>query len=310
MNRLFIVGAAKSGTTSLYKYLKQHPDLFFSPVKEPNYFSDVFPLTNSEKTKPIEGKEYHSKVINSKKDYDKLFSAADSGKYKYLCESSNSYFFDKNSASKIKHEYPDSKIIIMIRNPIHRAYSHYKMYYNSGIEKNHSFYEALKKDQQKKNKVWGKDFCYIDLGLYNIQFQRYAKLFDKSQIHILIFEDFIKNTQQNLIETSNFLGISPNKFESNIFNEKHNESLVPKNIIIKSLFRLKNDFYYVSENLPSGLKIFLKRKFFKKEIKKSIEDKAVSLVVKKTIKDFKQFEQNLPTDLVKNYTSRYFKNVL
>jgi|SRR5690606_28790757 len=278
MGRLFIVGAAKCGTTSLYNYLKGHPELYFSLVKEPNYFSKVYPLTNSEKIRPKKGKEYHSKVITDKFVYDSLFDDANLVQHKYLCECSTSYLFDKDSARLIKATYPDAKIIVMLRNPVHRAFSHYKMYLNSGVEKNENFLNALISDYQKKEKVLGRDFAYIDIGMYYKQLSRYYHEFDSSQIKIVIFEEFIKNVPQALLEIGHFLGISTTYFKEMKFGKTHNESLKPKNNFIKFLVILKNKFYYLFDFMPNSIKYRLKSFLLVKDSDKTINPKAVAYI--------------------------------
>ena len=136
---LFIVGAAKAGTSALHAILSEHPNIFMSPVKEPNYFSSDLLVDNfnSEQKKKFKNEKIqflnngavrpcHQLYVRNKTDYLRLFKDADS-KVKYCGEASVSYLFSKIAAQKIKEFNPVSKIIIILRNPVERAFSHFLM---------------------------------------------------------------------------------------------------------------------------------------------------------------------------------------
>ena len=129
------VGAPKSGTTSLFAYLKTVPDIFMPEIKEPNYFSIV--------NVP---KDSHSKPIRDKKKYLELFKKVKDEKI--IGEASVSYLSDPKAPKLIHKEVPDAHIIIIIRDPIERAYSHYFNKVRSNIEKK-SFHEAI--DEKRCN---------------------------------------------------------------------------------------------------------------------------------------------------------------
>ena len=127
----FIVGAAKCATTSLYRYLANHPDVFMSTPKELNYFSAT-ELKNQELY-------YNEKVISNLGDYEEIFHNADADGKKILGEASVSYLFYPSVPKKIFEYNKNAKIIIILRNPIERAFSHYLMderlgYVNIGFE--------------------------------------------------------------------------------------------------------------------------------------------------------------------------------
>ncbi len=172
-----IVGTAKAATTSLYYYLKQHPDIFLCSPKEPLFLAfaneaidfnqDIHPITR----------------IN---DYGKLFVAKES--YKAIGEASTLYLYkyEKSIKNIIKYlpEREKTKIIILLRNPIDRAFSHYMMRRRHGLEKL-SFEKAI---EQEKNRINEKFyFGYIDMGYYYEQVKAYKSIF--KNIKIILFED-------------------------------------------------------------------------------------------------------------------------
>src|SRR5882672_9220913 len=111
----FIVGAPKAGTTSLYYYLSHHPEVFMSPVKEPNFFSY---------DETVKQNLYHKeKGVGKFEEYRQLF-ASSNGHHKAIGEASVSYLFYPSVPQRIHELVPKAKIIISLRNPVERAYSH------------------------------------------------------------------------------------------------------------------------------------------------------------------------------------------
>ena len=108
-----IIGAQRCGTTSLYDYLSHHPQIIPSPVKELFYFDDYY-------TRPI---EWYKSFFPTKKEQEKL--ERDLVASVITGEASPSYFFHPYAAKRIKETLPQIKLILVLRDPIERAYSHY-----------------------------------------------------------------------------------------------------------------------------------------------------------------------------------------
>jgi len=161
----FIVGAPKAGTTSLYHYLNEHPQVEMSIQKEPDYFSD--------KAIQKQGMYYGKNRIDTLKKYEALFMQKEAVLYG---EWSVSYLFYENVAEDIKSYNPNAKIIIMLRNPIDRAFSHYLMDYRLGLV-SESFEDIIDKKSNHKNAHLFYQ-QYIQVGEYANQIQKYFKVFD------------------------------------------------------------------------------------------------------------------------------------
>ena len=116
----FIVGAPKAGTTSLHFYLQQHPDVCMSEIKEPNYF------TAQEVVKLY----YDVSPVNSEDWYHSIFTKPTR---KVIGEGSVSYLFYPEVAQKIYNYNPEARILIILRNPVQRAFSHYLMDFRLGL---------------------------------------------------------------------------------------------------------------------------------------------------------------------------------
>ena len=191
----FIVGAPKAGTTSLYHYLSEHPQVEMSSQKEPDYFSD--------KAINEQGMYYTKNRVNSLAKYESLFVQKESVVYG---EASVSYLFYENVAEDIKKYNPNAKIIIMLRNPIERAFSHYLMDYRLGLISD-SFENVLAKKSKHKNAHLFYQ-QYIEVSKYSKQIQRYLDFFEKDSILFIDYEDFKINVSKTVDQVYNFLHIS------------------------------------------------------------------------------------------------------
>ena len=194
---LLIVGAAKSGTTSLHNYLNQHHDVFMCDPKEPHF------LINKEI-----GKERISVGVSEKIAYEKLF--LDGENLKYRGESSVMYLmYPEIVIPKIK-EYlgNDVKIIIMLRNPVERAYSGYQHVKRYNIKENISeFREAwdISEERYFSNPDMTPASRYKELGMYYKQVKSYLKNFN---VHIIIYEDYKLDIQNEMNKVFDFLEIN------------------------------------------------------------------------------------------------------
>lgn len=202
--RFFIVGAAKCGTTSLDNYLGQHPDLFIAAQKECNFFSIP------EMPKQFQGSGddvFQSNLISSSSEYERMFADALPGQ---LCgESSVAYLYYPGVAQRIHEMCPDAKIIIMLRNPIRRAYSAYLHLVRDGRE-TLNFMDGLKEEPNRQKKDYQPLWMYRETGMYCDKVKRYIETFGRDNVHVLMFEDFSRNAAGAVKEVFQFLGVPTN----------------------------------------------------------------------------------------------------
>jgi hypothetical protein len=192
----FIVGAAKSGTTSLADYLGQHPDIYMSPVKEPFFFVPDTGL-----------KDYG--------EYLKLFKK--SGDAKAVGEASTGYLFDESAARSLRKHFPDARIIIILRNPVNMAFSYWQYMQVIGNEAK-SFEEAISERERayrmteefKRSCVnWWASYIYLDRALYFGQVKRYLDLFGRQRVKVYVFEEFFADLPRYCRDVFEFLGVAP-----------------------------------------------------------------------------------------------------
>jgi len=204
----FVIGAAKSGTTSLYNYLAQHPDIYMSPVKEPNYFSFLGeppnfsgPPANTDNSffRDRLRREKYEFSVTSLRDYEQLFSGVRGETA--IGESSVSYLYFPAVANRIKERVPSAKLIVILRNPVSRAYSKYQQFRRDASEPLVSFAEALAAEPGRIRKNWSPTWFYADRGFYYRQLRTYYELFERNQIHISLYEDFCSNPRGQLAKS-------------------------------------------------------------------------------------------------------------
>ncbi|MEQ8908113.1 MAG: sulfotransferase [Vicingaceae bacterium] len=291
MKRLFIVGVAKGGTTALSNYLDQHPDICFSPIKEPHYFSTDIKVEDfrPDYKNAVKSNSKHRAYIRDEKEYQDLF--ANCGEVKYLGEASPSYLCSSVAAQNIYNYDSTSRIIVVLRNPMERAFSHYLMNLRMGY-KDISFMKAVEEDFNAPNKGWGISHLLIELGFYHIQIDRYFKVFPREQIKIVIYEHFKQRTLDALEELTDFLGLSEYQYR---LEDQYNVAKLPKSRGLYQLVRKLNLAAYTPEVVKKRFSSF----FYKgqEELPKlSLEDKKI-LYEKYYRKEIEKVEELLDLDL-------------
>ena len=280
----FIVGAPKAGTTSLYHYLSEHPQVEMSSQKEPDYFSD--------KAIHEQGMYYAKNRVNTLDKYESLFVQKESVVYG---EASVSYLFYENVAEDIKKYNPNAKIIIMLRNPIERAFSHYLMDYRLGLISD-SFENVLAKKSKHKNAHLFYQ-QYIEVSKYSKQIQRYLDFFEKDSILFIDYEDLKINVSKTVDQVYNFLHIST-EFAADI-NTKHNTFTMPKNKVIRLIY----SFVFLRKILtflfPTYLVKNIRVLLFKSDKKPELLKETRSLLKRIFNDDIKNLEEVLSKDYSK-----------
>jgi hypothetical protein len=222
----YIVGAPKSGTTSLFHYLDEHPDVFMCTVKEPNFFSYDEIVQQS--------LYYSEKGVRNLEAYEALFENVASETA--IGEASTSYLFYEKTPAKIKAMVPDAKIIIILRNPVDRGFSHYLMDSRIGYV-NISFEDIV----QKKTEHPLLDLYYqqfVELGLYYRQVKRFIDVFGESQVKIFLNEDLKEDITKVILSVYSFLDID-NCCMPNI-TKQYNIYQKPRNTLIQQLYSTKS----------------------------------------------------------------------
>ena len=266
----FIVGAPKSGTTSLYNYLSQHHSISMSSIKEPNFFSAV----------DIDNQKlyYKTKLCSDLKNYHSLFNFE--SKSCLFGEASVSYLFYPDVASRIFTYNKNAKIIIILRDPVKRAVSHFNMDKRLGFVS--SSLENILEDISLKNHLLFYQ-QYIHLGCYYSQVKRYIDIFGKDKVCVMLHDDLKIDNSEFTNKVLDFLNLDiDNKINFNTpFNTYKSSDLKIINLLYSKSFIRKT----ISSFFP---------KYLLDKINKSLfSDKKISISSELDLKLYELFYEDI-----------------
>jgi hypothetical protein len=195
----------KAGTTSLYHYLKQHPQAYMSPHKELNFFNYI----DIKEPQP-DALTFEGQPIRDIETYSKVFFSEVSSEIA-VGEATPMYLFSPSAVKYIKQYLPDVKLVIVLRQPVDRAYSHFLHWKKTGMEPARSdFIQTLAKEEQHiLNADNQHSWHYLKIGRYYPQLVKYFDAFESHQIKVYIYEDFFQRDElvENIKDLFNFLEI-------------------------------------------------------------------------------------------------------
>jgi hypothetical protein len=202
-----IIGAAKSGTTSLYEYLRQHPDIYMSPIKETNYYTD-------------EDQILESKAIRSRGEYEQLFAGVNGERA--VGEATPKYLNAITGIGRIHADLPGVRLIATLRQPADRRYSSYLGRFTNSRE------------TRPPEEVLQAGNYVFEAGCYYPRLRRYFDVFPREQIKVVLFDDLIARPREIVRSLYDFLGVDPNfAVDTGI---RHNPSVSPRFVPLIRLF--------------------------------------------------------------------------
>ena len=222
----FLVGAPRCGTTSMYSYLKQHPQVFLPILKEPHFFGTDLTV--------------QPHTIRDRELYLGLF--ADAGEHqKVVGEGSVWYLSSPRAPGEIKAFSPEARVLIMLRDPADMTYSLYSLYRRTGNEDLSTFEEALaaEADRRRGHRIppaayFPEGLLYTKVASYARQVERYVETFGRDRVRCVFFEDFVADPAAVYRRTLEFLGIDAG-FQAELDPEKATQRLRP--LVLKQLRR-------------------------------------------------------------------------
>jgi hypothetical protein len=214
-----MIGVAKAGTTSVSRYLDQHPQIFMCPIKATNFFG-YEDARNWQWTEEGDPPLLRNFRVRTFEEYEAMFTGA-SGALA-VGEVSPQYFRCPTAAQRIRESIPNAKLILSLRNPADRAFSGFLMRTRRG---------APVKDFHKELTPQS---SHVKEGFYYRRLKRYLDLFPRDQIKIYLFEDFKKDAAKIVAELYDFLGVDTSfKLDTSV---RHNPGAVPKIRFLNRLF--------------------------------------------------------------------------
>lgn len=194
----FIIGAPKCGTTALYTYLGEHPQVFMPTAKEPHYFAED--LANH-------------RDLRDWQRYLELFTSARS-EHRALGEASVFYLFSRVAIQRILTAKPLARFIVMLRNPLEMIPALHAQYVFTSHDDQPSFADAWRLQAERAVGDAIPPLCYEplllqyrELGMLGAQLQRALSLIDRERLHIVLYDDFARDTAGTYRKVLTFLGL-------------------------------------------------------------------------------------------------------
>lgn len=195
----FLVGAPRCGTTSMYTYLKQHPEIYLSVLKEPHFFSRDLTL-------PPQG-------VDDPELYLSLFDGVGEH-HRQAGEGSVWYLESRAAPQAIRDSSPEARILVMLRDPIEMMQSLYSLYRRTQNESLTDFSAALRAQPERERGENLPSGCYFPEGLrytqvalYSEKVERYFEVFGRNQVHVVLFDDFVGRPRETYRDVCRFLGV-------------------------------------------------------------------------------------------------------
>ncbi len=267
-----LAGAEKTGSTSLYNYLKQHPDVFMPSVKEPDFFIPDHGITDI-------------------REYESLFQEVESETA--VGEASVGCFHSNGSAARIDEHLPEVTILLVLRDPAERAFSHYNMLRENGVIPNRPFIDALQDAQRKGS------FKYTGLptSRYAAQLRQYKDVFG-NRLNVYLHRDFKNETLSTVQEMFEDIGVDPEYMVDTSHN--HNETRIPQSSSINQLVWDKNAVKGVLKNLlPTSIQDHLRELVttMNRKPPPPLSDDARRFVIERLRDDIEKTEELIGRDL-------------
>ena len=214
----FLVGAPKCGTTALYAMLGAHPEIFVSPVKEPDFFaSDIRAAVQGGvlggrvfrpgKSAGPEGPASEERLVNDWSQYLRLFNGA--GPEQAVGEGSVSYLASRVAAVAIHKRCPDARILMVLRDPADRLFSHYAA--AVAARSTRATFPEWLADVARRETLDAAPIGPVVAGRYGANLQRYFAVFPAPRIHIVWHEEFVKDPAGAVRSIFAFLGVDENQ---------------------------------------------------------------------------------------------------
>jgi hypothetical protein len=226
MPNFFVIGAQKAGTTSLYHYLTQHPQIYMSPVKEPCFFNYEINF-DGEIVKEEFGNPGRQKVarFSNVEEYRSLFRGVQGEAS--IGEASPPYIYVPGTAERIKRYVPEARVIAILRDPASRAYSAFLHAVRIGREPITDFAWALREEESRVRENWHYTFHYRSRGFYHAQLERYYEVFGRERVRVWLYEDLRDDPTGVAQGIYRFLGVDDTFVPD--ASAKHNPAGLPKN---------------------------------------------------------------------------------
>jgi hypothetical protein len=249
-----IAGAMRAGTTALASALAEHPQIFMTTPKEPNFFAVACGAL--EFAGPGD-QGFARQNIADWDSYQTLFrNAGDRARG----EASAAYLALPGVASEIRKKSPHAKIVIILRDPVERAFSAWQYLRGRGREDLRDFRSGLAAEEKRRSLGYGPIWWYLEASRYQLGLEEYLAAFPRSQLHVLTTEELRRDSAGSMSRICDFLGVDGAGFHASALDSEVNRAGVPR---VEMLTRLLYPSYRLREPLsriaPPAVRTLVRR---------------------------------------------------
>ncbi|SDR76497.1 Sulfotransferase family protein [Friedmanniella luteola] len=198
-----LVGAPKAGTSALHAALRAHPQIWASPVKEPKFY-----LCGEAPPPAYRGPgDAHSQQewVWRRRNYEALF--ADAPPASVRLESTPFYLYSPDARRRIAEELPDAKLVVVVRDPVDRAYSNWTHLWADGLEPEADFVRAWRDEDRRVDAGWAPFWHYRRMGRYGEQLADLFSRVERERVLVLRYRELVSEPVATLDRVSRFLGV-------------------------------------------------------------------------------------------------------
>ena len=270
---LFIVGAPRAGTTSLWRYLDRHPEIWMAKVKEPNFFSGVRRPLNPD--------------VHDEASYLRLF--APGADCRVRGEASNSYFYAEDVPERIKRVNPEARFLISLRDPVERTYSGYWYLVRLG-EEDRPFSQVLQQELEEPSRR-----RLLRSSFYADAVNTYLRTFPGA-VHVLFLEELAQDPGREMSRVFDFLGIetvsAPRDYAT-----VHNAHALPRSRLAGIVHNSPRVRAAARRIAPLGLRLRLQQLLVKRQTRNRIDPEIEEVLTKLFSPDVERLRAILRRDV-------------
>ena len=193
----FLVGAAKSGTTTLYEALRAHPDVYLPSVKEPHFYAYL--------AEPSTAAHLYPDRVTARERYLRLYDGA-AGE-RAVGDASTTNLVVAGGAAAIARDVPDARIVAILRQPVDRAFSHFCHMATTGGEDIDDFAEAVAAEPGRRRNGLPFNYQYLEWSRYSDQLRPYVERFGRDRVLVHLYEDLCQDGETVVRTTFRHLGV-------------------------------------------------------------------------------------------------------
>ena len=227
----FIVGAARSGTTALVEMLRQHPDVFITQPKEPHFLA----LAGHQPAFDGPGDEFmiNRVAVTDPSDYFSLYRSS-GGRRACGDASTSSLYYPKEAISTLDRYFPDARIVVVLREPVARAFSAYSYLRVRGFEQCPSFLDAVHDELEGLRDSWHHIWHYVGMGRYPRQLEPFLDHFGPERVQVHFYDDFSRDPLMVVRSVFKFLGVDE---DASVSSDRVNMSGKPRSVVVQRAIR-------------------------------------------------------------------------